>query len=101
MTTNRSLDWLVDAVVNAVTAYDASGDHRHAGSPVPGDCIRCDIIATLPPYARARIDAATITTYATTRVPHASYLKAHSEAGATSEPLSPADRAALLTDGAR
>ncbi len=52
------LDTLVDTIAQAVVVYDVSGDHRHAGSPVPGDCIRCNVLAALPPGAVARATAA-------------------------------------------
>lgn len=32
---------LVRVVLRAIAAYDASGDHQHAGGPYPGDCLRC------------------------------------------------------------
>lgn len=40
------LDTLIATVRAAIHVYDASGDHRHAGSPRPGDCLRC----TLRPF---------------------------------------------------
>ncbi len=52
------LDTYVNAIVEATIAYDASGDHKHAGSPVPGDCIRCNVVASLHPYAIRRIEDA-------------------------------------------
>jgi hypothetical protein len=54
-----ALDTLLAAVSDAVRTYDASGDHSHNGSPVPGDCIRCRIVRELPEsYRRAIRDAA-------------------------------------------
>jgi hypothetical protein len=55
---DRALDRLVAAVTEAIIAYDASGDHRHDGSPVPGDCVRCNVVASLPNTAVARIQRA-------------------------------------------
>jgi len=54
----RALDTYVEAIIDATIAYDASGDHQHAGSPVPGDCIRCNVVASLHPYAIRRIEEA-------------------------------------------
>lgn len=55
------LDVLNDKIVEAVIAYDASGDHRHAGSPIPGDCVRCNVVASLHPWAQRKIEAAATT----------------------------------------
>lgn len=58
MTTTLDLDTFVNTLTEAVIAYDASGDHRHAGSPVPGDCVRCNVVEALPNTAVARIQRA-------------------------------------------
>jgi len=50
-----ALDIFVQAIVDATIAYDATGDHRHDGSPVPGDCIRCNVLAALPDYVANRV----------------------------------------------
>lgn len=42
------LDNYIAAIVEATLVYDKTSDHRHAGSPVPGDCIRCNVVAALP-----------------------------------------------------
>ncbi len=45
---------LVDAVVAAVREYDKTKDHlRHSASET--DCIRCKLVASLPPYAQSRV----------------------------------------------
>lgn len=49
------LDVYVAALVVATIDYDASGDHVHAGSPIPGDCVRCNVVASLPNTAAAEI----------------------------------------------
>jgi len=36
-------------------AYDTTGDHNHDGSPVPGDCIRCNVLAALPKHIANRV----------------------------------------------
>lgn len=52
MATNlENLDALTSAVVLAIREYDATGDHHHGGGPVPGDCIRCALVAALPKWA--------------------------------------------------
>jgi len=53
-----TLDRYVAAIVEATIAYDASGDHRHDGSPRPGDCVRCNVVEALPNTAVARIQRA-------------------------------------------
>lgn len=53
MATNlENLDALTSAVVLAIREYDATGDHHHGGGPVPGDCIRCALVAALPEWVR-------------------------------------------------
>jgi hypothetical protein len=52
------LNTLVNGIVDRVIEYDATGDHRHGGAPVPGDCIRCNVVASLHPWAQRKIEAA-------------------------------------------
>jgi hypothetical protein len=44
---------LVDAVTAALGTYDKSDDHtpNHSGD----DCIRCKLVAALPPYAQREL----------------------------------------------
>lgn len=43
-TKERALDTLIDAVKDAVYAYDRSGDHKHSSGD---DCIRCKLVAAI------------------------------------------------------
>lgn len=53
MDLSNPLDKLVDEVRDALMAYDRTHDHtpNHQGD----DCIRCKLVAALPPYARRTI----------------------------------------------
>ena len=50
---------LVDAVTDAVIAYDRTDDHDWSHNGIADhDCIRCHVVDGLPPASRLRIDAA-------------------------------------------
>ncbi len=66
----RPLDRYVAAIVAATKEYDRTGDHKHEGAPVPGDCVRCNVVAYLPPYAQAQLDAKAEREHRQTRHPH-------------------------------
>lgn len=53
MSTTNPIYRLVDEVREAVIAYDRTHDHtpNHQGD----DCIRCKLVAALPPYAQCVI----------------------------------------------
>ena len=50
------LDTLVNNVLGSVVIYDRSGDHtRHRGG-AQDDCIRCRLVAALPPWAQRELE---------------------------------------------
>lgn len=53
MNATNPLDKLVNEVREAVIAYDRTRDHtpNHYGD----DCIRCKLVAALPPYAQRTV----------------------------------------------